>query len=107
MCEEAGVVFQPMIFESTGEVSVEAERVPKSVIKAIAVNTGSPKGEVATLLWQRLSVAIQEAGHRAFIRRVGGVPGGMDSAHVRSRVSRDKTRRHWWMRCAGEVFRLI
>ena len=80
MCEEAGVVFQPMIFESTGGGSAEAGRVPKSVITATAVNTGSPKGEVATLLWQRLSVAIQKAGHRTFIRRVGGVPGGMDGA---------------------------
>ena len=80
MCEEAGLVFQPMIFKGTGGFSAEAERVLKSVIKATAYNTRSPMGEVATLLCPRLSLVIQKAGHRAFIRRVGGVPGGMDIA---------------------------
>eukprot|EP00973_Karenia_brevis_P009824 1328401-Karenia_brevis.AAC.1 len=45
LCQQAGVVFQLMIFESMGGVSAEAERVLKSLIKAIAVNSGSPRGK--------------------------------------------------------------
>ena len=47
-CREAGVVFQPIIFESFGGVSVEAERVLKCLNKAVAVNTDSSEEEVAT-----------------------------------------------------------
>ena len=38
-CWEVGVTFQPMIFESFGGVSAEAERVIKCLNKAVAVNT--------------------------------------------------------------------
>ena len=37
-CREAGTVFQPMMFESSGGVSAEAERVLKCLNKAVAVN---------------------------------------------------------------------
>ena len=47
-CREAGVVFQPMIFESFGGVSVEAERVIKSLNKAVAVNSEASEEVVAT-----------------------------------------------------------
>jgi len=69
-CRRAGVVFQPMIFESLGGVSGEAERVIKSLNKAVAENTDTSESEVATLFWQRLSIDIQRSGHRAFARRV-------------------------------------
>ena len=38
----------------------------------VADNTNTPRGEVAQQLWQRISVDLQRAGHRAFARRVGG-----------------------------------
>ena len=69
-CAAAGVVFQPMIFESLGGVSVEAERVIKCLNKLVAVNNDSREGEIAPLFWQRLSIDIQRAGHRAFARRL-------------------------------------
>ena len=69
-CREAGVVFQPMIFESLGGVSAEAERVIKCLNKRVAANTESPEGEVATQFWHRVSIDIQRSGHRAFARRV-------------------------------------
>jgi hypothetical protein len=69
-CRVAGVVFQPMIFESLGGVSVEAERVIKSLNRMVAENQDTPYGEVATRFWQRLSIDLQRAGHRAFSRRV-------------------------------------
>ena len=72
-CRDAGVVFQPMIFESLGGVSVEADRVIKSLNKAVASNTDSPEGEVATLFWHRLGIDLQRVGHRAFARRAAGV----------------------------------
>ena len=50
-CREAGVIFQPMIFESFGGVSSEAERVLKSLNKAVAVNTDTSEQVVATQFW--------------------------------------------------------
>ena len=69
-CRNAGVVFQPMIFESLGGVSKEAELVIKSINKAVAENTDTSETEVATHFWQRLSIDIQRSGHRAFSRRL-------------------------------------
>ena len=69
-CRREGVVFQPMIFESLGGVSGEAERVIKSLNKAVAENTDTSESEVATLFWQRLAIDIQRSAHRAFTRRL-------------------------------------
>ena len=70
-CRAVGVTFQPMIFESLGGVSAEAERVIKCLNKAVADNTDTPEAEVATLFWRRMSIDIQRSAHKAFIRRVG------------------------------------
>eukprot|EP00973_Karenia_brevis_P014822 2023031-Karenia_brevis.AAC.1 len=64
------------MFESLGRVSAEAERVIKSINKAVATTTDSSKGEVATQFWRRLSIDIQRFGHRAFARRVEKSEGG-------------------------------
>ena len=69
-CRIAGMVFLPMVFESLGGVSTEAERVIKSLNRMVAENQDTPYGEVATRFWQRLSIDLQRAGHRAFSRRV-------------------------------------
>ena len=69
-CAELGVLFQPLIFESLGGVSLEAERVIKSLNQAVAAATDSPYGEVATRFLQRLSVHIQRCQNRALMRRV-------------------------------------
>ena len=68
-CRAAGVVFQPLIFESFGGVSSETEGVMKCLNRMVAENQDSSSGDVATWFWQRLSVDIQRAGHRAFVRR--------------------------------------
>jgi len=69
-CRQAGVVFQPMVFESLGGVSGEAVKVIKSLNQVVAAATDSPHGEVATRFWQRISIDIQRFGHRALVRRV-------------------------------------
>ena len=69
-CRVANVRFQPMIFESLGGVSAEAEAVIKCLNKMVAENTDTPETEVATQFWRRLSIDIQRSGHRAFSRRV-------------------------------------
>ena len=69
-CGELGVLFQPLIFESLGGVSPEADRVIKSLNQAVASATDSPYGEVATRFWQRVSIDIQRSQHRALVRRV-------------------------------------
>jgi len=81
-CRDAGVVFQPLIFESLGGVSLEADRVIKSMNRAVAANTDSPLGEVATRFWHKISVDIVRGGYRAFKRRtfnthVGSGPSNM------------------------------
>ena len=84
-CRLAGVVFQPMVFDSLGGVSSEADRVIKSLNQAVADNTDSPPSEIATRFWQRVSIDMQRMGHRAFVRRVvsgddglGFVGGGLN-----------------------------
>ena len=61
-----------MIFESTGGVSVEADRVLKSLNKAVAVNTSVSETLVATLFWQRVGVDLLRGACRAFHRRLAG-----------------------------------
>ena len=63
------MVFQPMIFESTGGVSSETERVIKSLNRAVAANTDTPLGEVATRFWHRVGIELLRGAHRAFARR--------------------------------------
>ena len=60
------------VFESAGGVSGEAAAVIKCMNRAVAENTNVPYGDVAQRFWQRLSIDIQRAGHRAFVRRAGG-----------------------------------
>ena len=69
-CREAGVLFQPLIFESFGGVSVEAHRVLKCLNKAVAVNSDVSEEVVATQFWQRVGVDILRGSCRAFRRRV-------------------------------------
>ena len=75
-CREAGVVFQPLFFESFGGVSSEAEGVIKGLNKAVAVNTESSEKDVAQRFWPRLGVEILRGSYRAFARRVEGGGGG-------------------------------
>ena len=70
-CLEVGFAYQPIVFESLGGMAREAEKVLKSITKQVANNTNTPPGEVARRLWERLSVDLQGAGHRAFKRRAG------------------------------------
>ena len=58
-----------LIFESLGGVSLEADRVIKTMNRAVAANTDSPLGEVATRFWNKISVDIVRGSHRAFKRR--------------------------------------
>ncbi len=78
-CRQAGVVFQPMIFDSLGGGSSEAERVIKSLNQAVADNTDSPIGEIATRFWQRISIDMQRAGRRAFSRLLGSGASGLEA----------------------------
>jgi len=70
-CREAGVVFQPMIFESTGGVSAEAEKVIKCLNKAVAGNSDSSEVVVATRFWQRIGIDLLRGSSRSFRRRLG------------------------------------
>ena len=69
-CREIGVVFQPMIFESTGGVSAEAERVIKCLNKAVAADPDSTVVVVATRFWQRIGIDLLRGNCRSFNKRV-------------------------------------
>jgi hypothetical protein len=71
-CRDAGVVFQPLIFESFGGVSIEADKVLKCLNKAVAGNTDTSETFVATRFWQRIGVDILRGNCRAFHRRLVG-----------------------------------
>ena len=71
-CREARITFQPLIFESLGGVSVEVERVIKSLNKAVAANTDSSEEDVATRFWQRLGIDLLRGNCRALHRRLPG-----------------------------------
>ena len=70
-CREEGIVFQPMIFESMGGIASETEAVIKSLNRSVANNTNESCSLVARRFWKRLSVDIQRAEHRAWVRRAG------------------------------------
>jgi hypothetical protein len=72
LCMEAGVDYQPMVWESFGGCSKEAREVVKSLNRLVAVNTNTPLMEVAHRFWQRMSVDLQKANHRAFAKRIEG-----------------------------------
>ena len=72
-CRAAGVVFQPMIFESLGGVSIEAKGVIKSINNAVAENVDSPVSEIAQQFWWGVSVDIQKAQHKALAKRTLGL----------------------------------
>ena len=74
-CEEAGIAYQPIIFESLGGAADETVRVLNSISSLVADNTNASRGEVAQRLWERISIDLQRAGHRAFARRAGGSAG--------------------------------
>ena len=81
-CQEIGVVFQPMIFESTGGVSAEAERVLKCLNKAVAVNSDTSEVVVATRFWQRIGIDLLRGSARAFRRRLVDKDVGANSARM-------------------------
>ena len=84
LCERAGVDFQPIVWETTGGVAPEADATLRSVNRLVAVNTNTPLGEVARRFWQRVSVDLQKANHRAFVKRAGHQVGcAVQSACVR------------------------
>jgi hypothetical protein len=70
-CEAAGILFQPMVFETLGGASQECMDVLNNLSRQVAVNTKTPYEEVAHRLRQRISVDLQRANHRAFARRTG------------------------------------
>jgi hypothetical protein len=69
LCMQAGVDYQPMVWESLGGCSAEASEVVKSLNRLVANNTNTPLAEVAHRFWQRTSVDLQKANHRAWAKR--------------------------------------
>jgi hypothetical protein len=77
LCAEAGIEYQPVVFETFGGVAQEARDTLRSLNRVVAANTNTPISEVANGFWQRVSVDIQKANHRAWAKRVGAMQGVM------------------------------
>ena len=75
-------MLQSMIFQSTGGVSAEAERVLKCLNKAVAGNSDSSEVVVATRFWQRIGIDLLRGSSRAFHRRLVD-KSGEDASGVR------------------------
>ena len=70
LCSEAGVDYQPIVFESFGGIAEEGRETLRSINRLVAVNTNTPTTEVARRFWQRVSVDMQNMNHRALAKRV-------------------------------------
>ena len=69
-CLQAGIDYQPIVYESTGGIAKEGMDTLKSLNRLVALNTNTPYEEVARRFYQRVSFDLQRANHRAFARRV-------------------------------------
>ena len=67
---DARVVFQPIIFESTGGVPAEADWTSKCLNKAVAGNPYSSDVVVATQFWQRIGIDLARNESRALRKRI-------------------------------------
>ena len=65
-----------MIFESTGGVSAEAEKVIECLNKAVAGNSDISEEIIATRFWQRIGVDLLRGACRSFHRRLAGKGSG-------------------------------
>ena len=70
LCDEVGIDYQPIVWESFGGLCVEGQQVLKSINRLVAGNTNTPTSEVAQRFWQKMSVDMQKSNHRAFVKRV-------------------------------------
>ncbi|CAE8587669.1 unnamed protein product [Polarella glacialis] len=68
-CALAGVVFQPMVVETSGAWSAEALFVFRQLAKAVAVRQGAVQHTVLRELLQRTSACIRRATAAAHLRR--------------------------------------
>ena len=69
LCEEAGIGFEPIIFESTGGLDPEGQKVLESVFRGVARSTGKDKAEVVRRMKGRISIDLCRAQSRALHRR--------------------------------------
>ena len=70
-CQRSGVMFLPMVAETTGAWSAEALGMLKMICKSRSHWSGTPENELMQGLLRELSVAIRSSNARATLRRVG------------------------------------
>ena len=68
-CEAQGIVFVPMVVESTGTWDKGAEVVLKHLARAVAARTGVESATTHAALFQELSVTVRSWRARAALRR--------------------------------------
>ena len=74
VCKDAGIDYQPVVLETFGGVGAEGMKSLNSLNRLVANRTHTPYAAVARRFWQGLSMQLQPANHRAFVRRAGDAP---------------------------------
>ena len=69
LCEEAGIGFEPIVFEATGGLEPEAEKVLVSILAEVAKATGKKKVDLVRRVKGRISIDLCRAYSRAVRRR--------------------------------------
>ena len=69
LCEAQGIVFRPMVCETSGAWAPEATALLKQLATAAAGRLGQPTGTLYRELLQRTSVAVRLANARAHLKR--------------------------------------
>ena len=62
--------YQPLVIETLGAMAPAACQTLRSLNRLVADNTETPIAEVARRFWQRMSIDLQRAMRRAYVRRV-------------------------------------
>ena len=72
LCEEADVGFEPIVFETTGGLEPEGQKVLESILAEVALATGLVRAVVVKRFKGRISIDLCRAQHRALRRRRAG-----------------------------------
>jgi hypothetical protein len=86
LCEEAEIGFEPIVFEATGGLEPEGQKVLESILDELARATGKKKSEVVSRVKGRISIDLCRAQSRALARRRQQAQSGSESRPVVERT---------------------
>ena len=82
-CAQAGLAFEPVVFDAQGGVEPRAAAILHKIAEAVAVTEGRDMGSCKHEMLQRLAVIIAWTNSRAVRRRIAPRISAERSAHIR------------------------